>query len=199
MAVDVYGYIELFKENRWVFEGQMVSNPEREYDPDEPVLKPEELFHTDHKELAAILVEGNPIRAAEPYTTIVPRRGLPTDLSEVLATWLRPNEMEESFHTTWFTAAEALNFGWENRIMRRQAYVNPLAAPLFEGCPRGFPYDKWPAGLPISYAGWSQDGIEVEWLESYQEIVPEFTKGVLPKLARFECLDHARLIVVASW
>jgi hypothetical protein len=178
----------------------MVPNPEREYDPDEPELMPGELFHSNHKELAAILTNtGKPIRSSEPYTPVVPRRGLPTDLSSELSAWLRRHEGESWFGTTWFTAREAVDFGWADRVMRRQAYVTPQAAPLFADCPRGFPWDRWPAGVPVSYAGWSRDGVEVEWLESYAEIVPEFARDVLPQLAALGPPDQVRLVVAASW
>jgi hypothetical protein len=183
----------------------MVPNSDREYDPDEPELMPEELFHSNHKELAAILTDtGKPIRSSEPYIPVVPRRGLPPDLSPELSAWLRRYEGESWFDatwyvTTWFTAREAAEFGWDDRIMRRQAYVRPEAAPLFAGCPRGFPLARWPAGVPVSYAGWSRDGVEVEWLESYAEIVPEFARDVLLRLTALGPPDHVRLIVLSSW
>ena len=185
MGVDVSGYAEVTPAGRWEFAGRMVPNPEREYDPDEPEMMPDELFHSNHKELAAILTDtGNPIRSSEPYAPVVPRRGLPADLSSELAAWLRRHEGESWFAATWFTAREAAEFGWTNRVMRRRAYVAPQVAPLFAGCPRGFPWARWPAGVPVSYAGWSRDGVEVEWLESYAEIVPEFVRDVLPQLAK---------------
>ncbi|MCE9563553.1 MAG: hypothetical protein K8U57_16045 [Planctomycetes bacterium] len=164
MGVDTYGYVEVLTAGRWTFTGRMVPNPDGEYDPTEQRLMPEELFHTDHKELAAILTHtGNPIRSSEPYTPVVPRRGLPPDLSSELSAWLRRYESESWFDaawftTTWFTAREAAEFGWDNRLMRRQAYVTPQAAALFDGCPRGFPWARWPAGVPISYAQWSREG-----------------------------------------
>lgn|GEM_PF-4996361 len=76
MGVDLYGYTEVSTDGRWEFAGQMVPSPEREYDSDEPELMRGALFHSYHKELAAILTDtGNPIRSSEPYTPIVPRRG----------------------------------------------------------------------------------------------------------------------------
>jgi hypothetical protein len=200
VAVDVYGYAEVRSGGRWAFTGRMVPNPDREYDPDEPELMPEELFHAVHKELAAILTDtGRPVRSSEPYTPVVPRRGLPPDLSPELSAWLRRHEGEAWFAATWFTAGEAAGFGWDDRVMRRRAYVPPQAAPLFAGCPRGFPLASWPAGVPVGYALWSRGGVEVEWLESYAEIVPEFARGVLPRLAALGPPDQVRLIVVASW
>ena len=89
--------------------------------------------------------------------------------------------------------------GGDDRIMRRQAYVTPQAAPLFKGCPRGFPLARWPADVPITFAGWSRDGVEVQWLQSYAEIVPEFVRDVLPQLAALGPPDQVRLVVEASW
>lgn len=202
MGVDIDGYAEVSLGGRWAFTGRMLPNPEREYDPDAPELMPGELFHSSHKELAAILTDtGNPIRSSEPYTPVVPRRGLPADLSPELSAWLRRHEHEGKwwFRTTWFTAREAAEFGWADRIMRRRAYVVPQAAPLFAGCPHGFPLASWPTGVPISYAGSSRDGVEVEWLESYAEIVPEFVRGVLPQLVALGPPDQVRLVIAASW
>jgi hypothetical protein len=200
MGVDVYGYAEVWSDGRWAFTGRTVPNPDWEFDSDEPEVIPEELFHTNHRELAAILTDtGNPIRSSEPYTPVVPRRGLPPDLSSELAAWLRRYEGESWFDATWFTAREAAEFGWPDRIMRRQAYVPVPAAPLFAGCPRGFPWSRWPANVPISYAAWSSDGVEVEWLESYAEIVPEFARDVLPRPSALGPPDQVRLIVASSW
>lgn len=199
MGVDVYGYAEVRSRGRWAFAGRLVPNPDRDYDPDEPEVMPEALFHAADKELAAILTDtGNPIRSSEPYTPVVPRRGVPPDLSPPLSAWLRRDEGEPWSAATWFTAGEAAEFGWADRVMRRRAYVPPEAAPLFAGCPRGFPLARWPPGVPVSYAGWSRAGVEVEWLESYAEIVPEFVRDVLPQLAAVGPSDRVRLIVVAS-
>ncbi len=158
---------------------------------------PEEFFASNHKELAAILADsGNPIRSSEPYTPVVPSRGLPPDLSGELTNWLQG---ESSDTTTWFTAREATEFGWEERIMRRRAMVPREAAGLFAGCPRGFPFAGWPDGLQVSYSTWHRDGVTVDWLESYAEIVPDFVRDVLPRLAAMGSPDQVRLVVVVSW
>jgi hypothetical protein len=199
MGVDVYGYAEVSRAGRWEFTGCMVPNTDHEYDPDEPKVMPEELFHSGNRELAAILTDtGNPIRSSEPYTPVVPLRGLPPDLSTELAGWLRRYEGQSWFAPTWFTAREAVEFGWEDRIMRRCALVEPQVAHLFAGCPRGFPYASWPKDVPISY--WAMGGgVAVEWLESYAEIAPEFARDVVPRLGALGPPDQVRLVVVASW
>jgi len=202
MGVSIYGYAEVQSDGRWAFAGRMVPNPDAGFDPDEPEAMPEELFSSDHRELAAILTDiGNPIRSVYPYTPVVAPRGLPPDLSSELRAWLqRREEQGETWEgSTWFTAREAAEFGWDDRIQRRRAYVTPQAAPLFAGCPRGFPLASWPAGVPVQYSGWSSSGVAVEWRESYAEIVPEFARDVLPRLGGFGPPDHVRLVVVASW
>lgn len=199
MAVDIYGYAELSRNSVWEFLGDMVPNPERRYDPDEPDLMPSPLFHSCQKELAAILTDTlNPIRSSVPYTPVTPRRGLPSDLSAPLAEWFRRDEHYEGFATNWFTRRELEAFGWEERIMRRRAMVDPRAAGLFTGCPRGFPLANWPAGVQVSFAECSLDGVEVEWLESYAEIVSEFYREVLPRLAGLGSPDQVRLVVSAT-
>ncbi len=200
MAVDICGYAETSHNGRWKFAGEIVPNPDHQYDAEEPALMPQPFFESFHKELAAILTDtGNPIRSSVPYTPVVPRRGLPSDLTPELAAWLRRNEGEDSFQMNWFTKRELDAFGWETRIMRRQAMVNARVAHLFAGCPRGFPYADWPTDIPVSYAGWSRDGVEVEWLETYAEIVSEFYSDVIPRLAALGDADQVRLIVEASW
>jgi hypothetical protein len=200
MGVDIHCYAEVSLDSRWQFVGEMIPNPEHEYDPDEPDLMPQPLFHSFHKELAAILTDsGNPIRSSVPYTPVVPPRGLPTDLSAELAGWLRRDEGATWLATNWFTRRELDAFGWEERIMRRRAMVDPRVAGLFAGCPQGFPLANWPAGVAVSYSGWMRDGVEVEWLESYAEIVSKFYSGVLPRLAGLGSPDQVRLVAAASW
>ncbi|WP_165250139.1 hypothetical protein [Paludisphaera soli] len=161
---------------------------------------PRPLFESYSKELAAILTgAGDVIRSSEPYTPVVPRRGLPSDLSQHLSDWLRPLEHDDSVHASWFTRAELGAFGWETRIMRRRAMVDPRVAGLFAGCPRGFPASSWPKDLPISYAGWRRDGITVEWLESYAEIAPDFHEDVPPRLAALGSPEGVRLVVASYW
>lgn len=106
MGVDVHCYAEVSLDSRWQFAGEMIPNPEHEYDPDEPDLMPQPLFQSCHRELAAILTDsGNPIRSSIPYTPVVPPRGLPPDLSAELAGWLRRHEGETCLATNWFTGA----------------------------------------------------------------------------------------------
>jgi hypothetical protein len=200
MGVSIDCFAEVLANCRWEFVGDMVPNLEAEYGPEEPELMPEPLFDADSKELAAILTgHYSTIRASAPYVPVVAPRALPSDLSPELEGRLRRQEGKPFFATNWFTKRELDVFSWEDRIMRRRAMVEARVAGLFAGCPRGFPLVKWPAGVPVSIAEWKRDGIEVEWLESYAEIVPEFYQGVMPRLARMGLPDQVRLIVAAYW
>lgn len=206
MGVVIYGYAEVRHGAVWEFSGEMGPNPERTYEPDlddyppdQPELMPQPLFESYSKELAAILTgSGNPIRSSVPYTPVACLRGLPSDLSAELASWLR-HDGDARYTDTWFTRRELDAFGWQDRIMRRRAMVDPRVAALFAGCPRGFPLANWPAGVPVSYAEYQRGGVAVEWLESYAEIVPEFCRDMLPRLANVGSPDNARLVVSACW
>jgi hypothetical protein len=200
LAVIIDGYAEISAAGEWRFTGEMIPNPERKYDPNVPELIPRPLFESGQKELAAILTGlYASIRATEPYMPVAPLRGLPDDLSPELAGWLRLHDGKVGFAANWFTKHELDMFGWEERLMRRQAMVEPRFAALFAGCPRGFPFAKWPKDVPITYAGQLRDGIEVEWIESYAEIVPEFCRDAIPQLSTLGPADHVRLVVAAFY
>lgn len=178
----------------------MVPNGERRYDPDAPELAPSPVLHSDHKELASILVDtGWAIRAVEPYTPVVPRRGRPVDLSKELADFFHFFDGDEGTVFSWFTAEELDTFGLNNRVMIRQAYVPAEAASLFQGCPFGFPLQDWPKGVPVSIAGWSKKGTEVTWKETYATIVKEFVDVVPFQLAKVGRPKDTRLVVMANW
>jgi|SRR5579863_3103950 len=197
MAVVTEGFLEIQFEDGWRFQGQMVPEMGREDNVDG--LRPSPLFVSGHKELAAILADSsNPIRSTEPYVPVVPVRGLPDDLSPELGQWLQPIKDDEGFVANWFTAREALEFGWTERTMRRRAMVNPKVAGLFDDCPRGFPLAKWPPDEPVLYAGQCYPGVEVEWVESYAEIVPGFYRDILPRFLNSGAVDRTRL-VIAVW
>lgn len=207
MGVIIVGYAEARRNAIWDFAGEMVHNPAHMYCPDldnyppeQPETMPQPLFESYSKELAAILTGlGNPIRSGVPYTPVASPRGLPSDLSAEVASWLRRHEADPSSTHTWFTRRELDAFGWDNRIMRRRAEVDPRAARLFADCPRGFPLANWPTDVPIEYCGAMRGGVVVEWLESYAEIVREFYGEVLPRLAALGPPDDVRLILWASW
>ena len=200
MGVLINGYLEASDSAGWRFAGGTIPNPDRGDRPGEPELVPEPFFQSFHKELAAILVgHGRPIRSAEPYTPVVPKRGLPADLSPELAAYLKLFEREDWFEASWFTGRELLTFDWTSRSMRRTAMVDERVAHLFADGRRGFPFAEWPAGIPIQIAGQSRDGVRVEWVELYAEVVRDFYSDVLPRVAALERPDDVRVVVTASW
>jgi hypothetical protein len=207
MGVYLECYEEVLVEGVWLFAGEMIPNPRYRPDPglwaDDPHAErefmPRPLFESNSKELAAILTGvGDVIRSSEPYTPVVPRRGLPSDLSPQVAEWLRLDH-DDSVDENWFTRGELEALGWETRIMKRRAMVDPRVAGLFSGCPRGFPSTNWPKDLPVSFAEWQRDGITVEWLESYAEIAPDFHEDVPPRLAALGPPEGVRLVVASYW
>jgi hypothetical protein len=129
----------------------------------------------------------------------VPKRGLPDDLSPELAAYLKRFEREDWFEASWFTGQELLAFDWTGRTMQRTAMVDERVAHLFAAGRRGFPFAEWPAGTPIQYAEQSRDGMRVEWVEVYAEIVREFHDDVLPRVRALGPPDLVRFVVTASW
>ena len=119
----------------------------------------------------------------------------------------RANAMRESareFRLRWRiprkgAMAELDAFDLSSRVMTREAYVPHEAANLFDDCPLGLPLDRWPSGTPVKIAGWSRDGVEVRWKETYATIVKEFVDVVPTALAKAGSPDTTRLVVQANW
>ena len=200
MAVDLYCYIERKESDTWRFVGELLPNAERRYDPDAPKLAPSHVLHSVNKELASILVDtGWAIRATEPYAAIVTRRGKPQDLSNELTEYFRYFDYDDGTVYSWFTERELIAFDLSSRVMTRQSYVSNEVAHLFDNCPFGFPLDRWPSETPVTIAGWSRDGVEVQWRETYSTIVKEFVNIVPPILAKAGTPDATRLVVQANW
>lgn len=200
MAVDIYCYTERKEGDKWHLVGGLIPNDGRQYDPDAPEFAPSPVLHSIDKELASILVDtGWAIRAVEPYTPVVPRRGKPRDLSRELAEYFRYFDNDAATVYSWFTVSELCNFNLSSRVMMRQAYVPAEAANPFANCPFGFPSDQWPDGVPLSIAGWSRDGVEVRWQETYAAIISDFNDTVPSALTKAGPPDFVRLIVQANW
>jgi len=200
MAVDIYCYIERLTVDGWVFTGEIGPNEEHRYEPEAPKLAPVPTLHSVNKELASILLDtGWAIRAATPYVAVAPRRGRPIDLSSPLAEHFKYYDDDAGTVYSWFTAQELSSFDLASHVITREAYVDPRVAQFFIGCPFGFPSDQWPSDIPISFAGWSRDGVEVRWMESYDTIVKEFIDVVVPVLSRHPEPSHTRLIIRGNW
>lgn len=198
LAPDIKVFSEILRLGQWHSNGEIVPNPELEYDDEAYPFAVEPLFDISQREMAAILADRcNPIRSVEPYIPIVSPRGLPQDLSEPLALYLRPFKEEDGFTFNWFTVAEVLKFELHNRTMKRQAFVHKDVAHLFEGCPTGFPLAEWPEEIQVGYAAYMANGIEVEWIESYADIINSFS-ALIPKLMEMGSPEAVRLIVYVS-
>ena len=200
MAVDLYCYIERLVGVEWEFIGELVPNEERQYDSEAPEFAPSHVLHSVQKELAEILLDtGWAMRASEPYTPVVPRRGKPRVLSRELANYFRFFDDDNGTVYTWFTTAELNAFNLSSHVMIRKAYVPAEVAHLFENCPFGFPSNHWPKNIPVSFSGWSRDGVEVQWEESYDSIIREFAEVVPPALTASGPPHSTRLVVMANW
>lgn len=170
---DIEVYVERRLGGRWHFHGRMIPNPELEFGSDEevPSLVPEPAYQAASRKLAALLT-GRPHtnRPSEQFVPIVPPRGVPADASPELAAffaWRFPvyddePEVKSWLRINWFTAREVLEFGWDERTTRRRIFVDPRVVHLFDGCPRGFPLDRWPPELPVWTSEYGGYGIAVE-------------------------------------
>jgi hypothetical protein len=200
MGVLIDGFLEVSCDGGWNFVGEMVDNSEHSFDPGEPGMMPKPLFRSGHKELAAILAGvSNPIRSKEAFVPVAGIRGLPSDLSSEVAAWLRSWADDPAFAASWCTARELLEFDWTGRIMQRQAMVDRRVAHLFAGGRRGFPWREWPQDVPMSCAAWMRDGVEVQWEESYAEIVGGFYSAILPQLKLHGSADEVRVVLSFFW
>jgi hypothetical protein len=196
MGVWIEGFVEVPLDGAWQFAGRMIPNILYSPDePEEPERIPEPFFESDHKELAAILGGGY----GTPYVQVCETRGLPPDPSPELAAWLGPRVGEKGFSTTWCLVRELLDFDWTGRIQRREAMVDPRAAHLFTGCPRGFPWKDWPQDVEVSYATWMRGGVTVEWEESYAQSAGDFYSEVLPRLRMQGPAGEIRVVLSFDW
>ena len=201
MGVWIEGFVEVPLDGVWEFAGRMIPNILHSPDePEEPERVPEPFFQSEWKPLAAILGGVyRSIRSREPFVQVCETRGLPPDLSAELAAHLGPRVGNQGFSTTWYLVRELLDFDWTGRIQHCRAMVDPRAAHLFAGSPRGFPRKGWPEGASLGSAEWMRDGVTVEWEESYAEIADEFYADVLPRLRAQGPADEVRIVLCFDW
>lgn len=198
MGVWIEGFLEVLRAGVWHFPGRMIPNILDA--PEEPELVPEPLFQSEHKELAAILGGlYKTVRSKTPFVQVAESRGLPPDLSPEIAAWLGIRTEDPGFSATWYAARELLDFDWTGRIMQRRAMVDPRAAHLFAGGPRGFPWKDWPKDIPVSCAEWMRDGVSVEWEESYAEAAGDFYSEVLTQLRTQGPAGEVRIVLSFYW
>jgi hypothetical protein len=105
--------------------------------------------------------------------------------------------LDNGVAVTYLEADELLNFGWEQRTIRRRAYVDRKAAHLFQPHRYEFPWKEWPKDVPPSYAEWSKNGVQVEWTETYADIMSDFLKVAIPLVLTGADEPQRRLIATA--
>lgn len=199
MGIDIEMYAEVFDGERWRPAEPLVENEgfDPEDDPSQPRLRPQSLYRVRNRSLFAILSDAiSDAWSAESYKPIAPCRGLPDDVSPEIFDFERPRH-DGLFGHSWLSLEEliAIAFDWKGQIIQKEAMVDPEVAPLFEGNPLGFPYQRWPEGKQISYSMWSRSGETVHWRETYEQSAgSDFVVGVLAKLKSFGPEESVRIV-----
>ncbi|MFT7643834.1 MAG: hypothetical protein ACI9G1_005600 [Pirellulaceae bacterium] len=195
MGVDITFFAEqCLPGGAWTIVGDLVPNPD--YFPDDPESadEPEMVPHTFDiprcSPLFAILANVNNTRTAEPYDSIALPRGIPDDASRETKSWMKARG-EDAFAASWLTLNEIDSFDW-NRIMQQFGSVDPQAAHLFDSNPLGFPFDRWPTGLPFSYSVSRSDIGNARWRATYAESAG--FKSFRDMLTPYERLEMVRYV-----
>lgn len=198
MGTDVFMYAERRTAQGWRPCEPLVPNEEfdPEYPDSGPPLRPQALYDTRNSALFAILADvRNPAFSAERYQPIAPGRGVPADLSSEVALWLEYFE-GDAFGHTWYLLAELQAYRWSARRIRKRAMVSKRVAPIFGDGNGSFPRERWPLDERIGYSGWTRDGVEVTWIETYAESAGrEFLKTSLPLLATYGAPEDVRIVL----
>jgi hypothetical protein len=197
MGIDIEMYAEVLDGERRRPAEPLVENEDYdpEDDPSQPRFRPQNLYRFRNRALFAILADAIGYAwSEESYRPIAPCRGLPADISPEVSDFERPRH-DGLFGHSWLSLDELLTFDWKGRIVQKTAMVEPDVAPLFEGNPLGFPYQRWPEGQEISYSLLMASGVSVRWRETYEESAGrEFVERVLSKLKSFGPPESLRIV-----
>jgi hypothetical protein len=90
MGYDITMYAEVWRDGRWFLAEPLERNPafHPEHPLEEPEWKPAEVIRERNYALFAVLADVcNPTCSTEPFESIAPPRGLPSDVSEPLRIW----------------------------------------------------------------------------------------------------------------
>ena len=171
MGVDITFFAEQRSTSgEWSIVGELVPNldyfPDDPDSVDEPEFVPPSLDIPRCSPLFAILANINNGRTAVPYETIAQPRGIPDDATNETKSWFRA--WDGAFAPSWLTLDEIDNFDW-TRITQQYGNVDAQAAHLFDDNPLGFPFDRWPTGLQVSYSVNRADIGNARWRASYAE------------------------------
>lgn len=196
MGTDIACYAERKVEGIWHLAEPLRPNPcwSEEVAEEEPETAPQALFSTRNYALFSILANvRNPMRALEPFAYLAEPRGFPSDSSPELRSFYACYEAD-AHDAGWLLVSEIIRFDW-SRLIRRRGMVDTRAAHLFGPDLVGFPFDDWPAGVPISVSEAGKDLAEVEWTETHRQAAgPEFFEATLPKLAGYGPAETVRIV-----
>ena len=184
MGYDITMYAEVWRDGRWFLAEPLERNPafHPEHPLEEPEWKPTEVIRERNYALFAVLADVcNPTCSTEPFESIAPPRGLPSDVSEPLQIWHAQND-GDTWSESWLLLKEILEFDWQGKTITRKAKVDERVAHLFAPGQKGFPYAQWPVGIGMGYSE-EGTGVQVTWEETYAEAVgPAFFERVVPRL-----------------
>lgn len=181
MGTDIRVYAKQRINGHWQFIGEMIkniyyeSNPERELP-----YHPKDLYDIRNYALSTILAD---VRNDEGYQCIVPRRGIPEDLSPEIqsycetfsqrvapSTWLPQDkkqrasrivsDIDRDLYPGWLILKELLNFAWHKTRIQIHARVDERVVHLCHP-EQGFPFHKWPQGIQCSFSTTYQE--EIVW------------------------------------
>lgn len=193
MGTDIRLYPEQRVDSSWRFAGKMVKNIHYAYDPEyEPLYHPDDLYDIRNYALFAILAD---VRNEERYQCIAPPRGIPDDVSPEIKSWLAYYR-DDALDPGWLTLKELVDFAWHEKRIQIYARVDERVAHLFHP-ERGFPFNKWPAGIPCSYSTTSQDDpfCNASWTQTYAEAAgAQFMELLATFSQRYGVSDDVRFI-----
>ena len=201
MGCDIRMYAEVLRHGRWSLAEPPERNPafDPEHPQEEPEWKPTEVFRDRNYALFAVLADVcNPTCSAEPFESIAPPRGLPSDVSEPLRLWHAQND-GDTWLESWLLLKEILGFDWLGKTITRQAKVDARVAHLFPPGQKGFPYSQWPVGIGAAYSE-GGTGVQVTWEETYAEAVgPSLFEKLIPRLNSFGSPEKVRVVFWFSY
>jgi hypothetical protein len=174
LSTDIFIYAERRTETGWSVCGRLTADHGLVFAEPLPegFLAPKTVYQARNYSLFAILANvRNPAHGVTPYEFIAAPRGLPANLSDVLASWVA--KFGEVSDAGWLLLRELEEFPWHQRHIQKEAMVARSLAPLFAGGNGPFPLDFWPSDEPISYSAGMENGVTVRWVESYAESVGE--------------------------
>jgi hypothetical protein len=128
MGYDITMYAEFWRDGRWFLAEPLERNPafHPEHPLEEPEWKPTEVIRERNYALFAVLADVcNPTCSTEPFESIAPPRGLPSDVSEPLRIWHAQND-GDTWSESWLLLKEILEFaaapqiGFNSESFRRE-------------------------------------------------------------------------------